>query len=183
MKVAWAITGAGDKIHETLATLYEVSEQYEGRVDFDVYLSKAGQQVVQYYGIKDDIANSFEVYIEKDANTPFLAGKLQTGAYVFLLIAPATSNTVAKIVHGIGDTMITNGAIQAMKSYTPIYVMPTDYRTGETTTTLPNGRTMRLRVRKEDAHHVNILEEMDGITPFDHPAEISKIFRRYFPEL
>lgn len=33
----------------------------------------------------------------KFANAPFLAGQMQMGKYDFNLIAPATSNTVAKI--------------------------------------------------------------------------------------
>ncbi len=44
----------------------------------------------------DDLKSNFNVRIEIDANTQFLAGQLQVGRYDFLLIAPATSNTVAK---------------------------------------------------------------------------------------
>ena len=161
-----------------------MADIYQKKVEIDVYLSKAGHQVSQYYHINEDLTKHFDkVRVEQDSNSPFLAGKLQTGNYVFLLIAPATSNTVAKLVHGIGDTMVTNGAIQAMKAYIPVYIMPTDYREGETETTLPDGRTMRLRIRSEDAEHVDRLREMDGIEPFEYPHEIADIFHRHFPEL
>ncbi|HII86065.1 TPA: archaeoflavoprotein AfpA, partial [Candidatus Bathyarchaeota archaeon] len=43
-----------------------------------------------------------------------------------LLIAPATSNTVAKITNGIGDTMLTNAAIMSLKAFVPVYIVPTD---------------------------------------------------------
>jgi len=58
---------------------------------------------------------SKRVLVEVDANTPFIAGPLQVGRYHSLLIAPATANTVAKIVHGIADTLLTNAVAQTQK--------------------------------------------------------------------
>jgi flavoprotein len=48
----------------------------------------------------------------------------------FLLIAPTTSNTVAKISLRIADTLLTNAAIMGQKTSTPIYIMPTDFKEG-----------------------------------------------------
>ena len=42
------------------------------------------------------------------------------------MLTPATSNTVAKIVYGIADTLVTNCAAQAMKSGVPCYIVPVD---------------------------------------------------------
>ncbi len=180
-KIAWGITGAGDQLDETLDLMIEIAEKCIDQLKIDVYLSKAGEQVVQYYKIKDKLTENFsKIHIERNANNPFLAGKLQTGVYDFLLIAPATSNTVAKITLAIADTMLTNGALQALKAHIPVYIMPTDYNEGETITELPNGKKLKLRVRKEDAENVGILKNMDGIEPFKHPSNIQKIFRKYF---
>jgi flavoprotein len=55
--------------------------------------------------------------------------------------------------------------------------MPCDYYEGETTTTLPSGRTLKLRVRKEDADNVRVLESMEGLKPFERPEEIVDIFK------
>jgi flavoprotein len=76
--------------------------------------------------------------------------------------------------------MLTNGAIQALKAYVPVYVMPVDFREGSTLTVLPNGRELRLKVRKEDAENVKRLSAMDGITTFEKPGEIREIFRGKF---
>jgi archaeoflavoprotein AfpA len=180
-RVAWGITGAGDKLEETLRVMIDIKAEYADRVDIEVYLSKMGNMVAKMYRIDHEINETFgRVMVEKNANSPFITGRLQLGAFEFLLLAPATSNTVAKLAHGISDTMLTNGAIQALKAYVPVYVMPVDYREGSTVTVLPNGRELRLRVRKEDAENVRKISAMDGITTFEKPGEIREIFRGKF---
>jgi archaeoflavoprotein AfpA len=180
-RVAWGITGAGDKLEETLRVMIDIKAEYADRVDIEVYLSKMGDMVAKMYRIDHEIKEAFgRVMVEKNANSPFITGRLQLGTFEFLLLAPATSNTVAKLAHGISDTMLTNGAIQALKAYVPVYVMPVDYHEGSTVTVLPNGRELRLRVRKEDAENVKRLSAMDGITTFEKPEEIREIFRGKF---
>jgi archaeoflavoprotein AfpA len=180
-KIAWGITGAGDMIKETLEVMKGLKEAYRGSVEIEVYVSKAGEQVLRFYKLSDEIRESFEqVQVERDSNTPFITGRLQLGRFDFLLVAPATSNTVAKLAHGISDTMLTNGAIQALKAYVPVYVMPVDYREGTVITTLPNGKKLELRVRKEDAENVRRISGMDGLTTFEKPEEIRGIFEAVF---
>lgn len=180
-KIAWGITGAGDQLNKTINQMIELAEKYKDKLEIILYISKAGEQVVQYYKMENKLTEYFpKLYIERDANNPFLAGKLQTGVYDFLLIAPATSNTVAKISIGIADTMLTNGAIQALKANIPVYIMPTDYDEGETMTELPNGKKIILRTRREDAKNVALLGEMDGIVSFKHPYYLEEIFRKHF---
>ncbi|HUS78847.1 MAG TPA: archaeoflavoprotein AfpA [Patescibacteria group bacterium] len=176
--IAWGITGSGDKLEETVDAMSAVKSAY-GEIQIDVYLSKAGEQVVKYYGLEGGLEAFDKVYHEKDANNPFLAGKLQTGRYDLLLVAPSTSNTVAKLVAGIADTMLTNAAIQAVKAYVDVYVMPVDYREGTIVTRLPDGTEMRLRVRKEDAENVRRLSVMDGFTTFEKTEEIKGIIERH----
>ncbi len=178
-RVAWGITGSGDRLVETVKVMKEINERYE--VEISVYLSKAGEQVVKYYKLMEDLRKNFgAIRVEIDANTPFLAGQLQTGRYEFLLIAPATSNTVAKISMGIADSLLSNAAIMALKAFVPVYIMPSDYREGVVTTTLPDGREMKLRIRKEDVEHVRKLAEMDGVTILETPEEIKEVFNKHF---
>ena len=94
----------------------------------------------------------------------------------FFLIAPATANTVAKISLGIADTLLCNAAIMALKAFVPVYVMPSDYQEGITITKLPNGRDMRLKIRKEDVAHVNRLSEMEGIGVLKTPDALYDLF-------
>jgi len=118
--------------------------------------------------------------MEVNANSPFLAGALQLGKFEFLLIAPATSNTVAKISLGLADTLLCNSAIMALKAFVSVYIMPSDYREGIIVTQLPSGQTLRLRIRKEDVEHVVKLKAIDGVEIIDTPEAIRSIFKKHF---
>jgi archaeoflavoprotein AfpA len=180
-RVAWGITGAGDLIKETFEIMKEVRNSYLESVEIEVYLSIAGDQIVRFYKLGGELRKHFkQVQVEIDANTPFITGRLQMGHFDFLLLAPATSNTVAKMAHGISDTMLTNGAIQALKAFIPVYVMPVDYSEGKVVTVLPNGKKLELRVRKEDAENVRRLSRMNGVTTFERPECIKNIFESTF---
>jgi len=180
-EVAWGITGSGDKLVETFDVMKDIRKQFENAADVKVYLSKAGDQVVKYYKLVNDLKGSFKrVFVEIDANSPFLAGQIQTGKFKFLLIAPATSNTVAKISMGIADTLLSNAAIMALKAFVPVYVMPSDYSEGIIVTKLPNGRDLKLRIRKEDVEHVRKLAGMDDVFILEKPEEIYRIFKEHF---
>ena len=100
--------------------------------------------------------------------------------YEFLLIAPATSNTVAKLATGIGDTMLTNATIMSLKAFVPVYVAPTDYEEGTLYTKLPNGKEMKLRVRKEEVELVKKLEQMEDMHILKGPQKIREPFKKHF---
>ena len=179
-KIAWGITGAGDKILETLKAMKKIKDEFDDRVDIEVFISKSGDQVVKYYGVSSDIETNFDkVWVEINANAPFLAGQIQLKEFEFLLIAPTTSNTVAKISLRIADTLLTNAAIMGQKTSTPIYIMPTDFREGVVTTKLPNGKDLDIKIAKQDADHVRNLERMENTFVFETPDEIPKIFEKY----
>ncbi len=180
-KVAWGITGSGDRLLETVEVMKETKEKYQRDVDIVVYLSKAGEKVVKYYKLVDDLKGNFDkIFVETDANSPFLAGQLQTGKFEFLLIAPATSNTVAKISMGIADTLLSNAAVMGLKAFVPVYIMPSDYKEGIIVTKLPNGRDLKLKIRKEDVEHVKKLASMDDVLIIEKPEEIHQIFEKHF---
>ena len=176
-KVAWGITGAGDKIAEIVEAMKELKKQSEDVVDIDVYFSKAADTMLKFYRLEDDLKKNFsKVTVEVNSNSPFLAGWLQSGRYEFLLIAPASSNTVAKIANSISDTMLTNAAIMSLKAFRPVYVLPTDYRESVVSTKLPNGKEMKLRVRKEEADQVRRLEAMEDMHVLESPQKMHEFF-------
>jgi archaeoflavoprotein AfpA len=180
-KVAWGISGAGDKIAEFIEAMKQVKREYEDIVDIHVFVSKAGETVLKFYNLEAKLRASFErVHIETNSNTPFLAAWLQMRRYEFLLIAPATSNTVAKIANGIGDTMLTNAAVMSLKAFVPVYIVPTDYKEGVVYTKLPNGKEMKLRVRKEEVEQVGKLRQMEDVHVIEGPEEIEGIFKKVF---
>lgn len=176
LKVVWGISGSGDKMPETVAAMVAVSESQD--VEITAAVSIAGERVLRWYKLRetvDEIAKS--VKIEKDANSPFITGPLQIGQYDCLLVAPATANSVAKIAHGIEDTMLTNAVGQTAKSTTPIYIMPVDLYPGTTVTRRPGGERLELKIRAIDVENSNKLRTMEGITVFESPDEIAGILR------
>jgi archaeoflavoprotein AfpA len=180
-RIAWGVTGSGDKLPETVEVMKRIKAMYKDKVEIQVYLSKAAEQVLKYYKLSDDLRPSFDrIWAEVNANSPFLAGQLQLRIFEFLLIAPATSNTVAKIAIGIADSLLSNSAIMALKAFIPVYIMPSDYREGIAITKLPSGREMQLRVRKEDANNTEKLTKMDGLFVLEKPENIYQVFEKHF---
>ena len=174
LKFVWGITGAGDFVEETIHIMKDIENNYD--VKITVIISKQGELVLKWYKLFDEIKDKFgKIYVEIGPNKPFLAGPLQRGKYEFLFICPTTSNTVAKIVHGIGDTLITNCVSQTIKGYIPVYIYPVDQNPGDITTILPNGRELKIRMRKVDLDNTSKLKEMEGIQVLSHPNEIIKI--------
>jgi archaeoflavoprotein AfpA len=180
-KVAWGITGAGDKIAEYIDAMRKIQTEYADTVEIQVFLSKAADTVLKYYRLEDDLKQNFsKVRVELNSNAPFLAAWMQMRKYEFLLIAPATSNTVAKIANGIGDTMLTNATIMSLKAFAPVYIAPTDYKEGTVYTKLPNGKEMKLRVRKEEVDQVKKIAAMDGLSVVEGPQKIGDVFKKWF---
>ena len=77
-KIAWGITGSGDRITETVEKMIELQKQYDDVVDVRVFVSKAGEQVIKYYKLFNTLEKHFDkVWVEINSNSPFLAGQLQ----------------------------------------------------------------------------------------------------------
>lgn len=177
IKVAWGITGAGDKIAEIIETMKDLKKQSEGTVQIDVFLSKAAETMLKFYNLEDDLRQNFsKVFVESNSNSPFLAGMMQSHKYEFLLIFPASSNTVAKIVNSISDTLLTNSALMSLKAFVPVWIMPVDFKENIIYTKLPNGTEMKLRVRKEEADQVRKLQAMEDVHVFENPQNVRDAF-------
>ncbi|MGD6805393.1 MAG: archaeoflavoprotein AfpA [Candidatus Bathyarchaeia archaeon] len=173
VKIAWGITGAGDKIQEIVEVMKDLKAQSEGKVDIDVYISKNGETMLKFYRLDEEIKKVFpKVWVEVNSNSPFLAGTIQSGKYEYLLIMPASSNTVAKIVNSISDTLLTNSALMALKAFVPVWIMPVDYKENIIYTKLPNGKDMKLRVRKEEAEQVRKLMATEDVRVFENPQKV-----------
>jgi archaeoflavoprotein AfpA len=181
-KVAWGITGSGDDIDEIIKVMKEANARH-GDVEVRAYVSKAGEQVLKMYSIFNVLQKHFtRVKVEKNSNTPFLVGELQTKKYDFVIVAPASSNTTAKIALGIGDTLISNAVSMATKAKVPVYILPCDVGESSTITMLPNGSTLELKIRKIDSKHIRELRRMEEITVIDSPIEIMSVFKKYYTQ-
>ena len=178
IRIAWGITGCGDYLKESIDLMKELTKEHN--IEVRVFLSQAGETVVKWYKLFNDLKTSFpKTFVEKSPNIPFLVGDLQLGKYDFLLIMPSTSNTVGKIATGISDTLLSNAAAQAMKGKVPVYIFPADQKRGEVTTELPGGKKLTLTMRDVDIEAVDRLRKMPGITVIGHPDEMRDIIKRH----
>ncbi len=182
VKIAWGITGCGDKIEEIVQMMIDLKNEYN--LDIDIYASKSAKVVLKWYKLWNKLMDEFyEIRLEADANAPFLPGKLQTGKYDLFIVAPTTANTVAKVAHCIADTLITNSIAQGIKARVPTYIYPPDNKVGEIKTIIPGGKTLTLYIRKEDVENVDRLKKMDGITVLDNVEDIKKTILNYINEV
>ena len=178
VRIAWGITGCGDKIEEIASLMVDLKKQYGLTVD--IYISKNAKLVLKWYKLWNMLEDEFfDIRVEVDANSPFLVGKLQTGHYDLFLLAPVTANSTAKIASGIADTLLTNAVAQGAKARVPIYLFPPDNKPGELETILPGGKKLKLYIRDVDVENVNRIRRMDSITVLDNVGDIRRIVEEY----
>jgi archaeoflavoprotein AfpA len=174
-RIAWGITGSADQMVETYEALVHIKEQTG--VELMVFLSREGATVMKWYRLWERIQKDFPDFkVEEGPNSPFIAGRLQMGYYDFLLIAPATANTVAKIVNGIADTLVTNAVSQTAKGKTPIFILPADRKRGTVKAVSPTGKVFDLTMRKVDVENSEKLARMDNITVLESAHDIYDVF-------
>ncbi len=167
VRIAWGITGCGDKIEEICALMVELKKKHKD-LNVDVYASKNAKLVLKWYRVWGMLEDEFyDIRTEVDANTPFLVGKLQTGHYDMFLVAPCTANSTAKIAYGIADTMLTSAVAMAAKARVPVYIFSPDNKPGELETILPGGKRLTLYIREVDVENVNRIRKMESITVLD----------------
>ncbi|MCX7094982.1 MAG: flavoprotein [Methylobacter sp.] len=164
-RLAWAVTGSGHYIEACLDFLLTLD-------DVDLYLSQAGEEVLKMYGINlDDLRKRIPVYRDKAASAPPV-GHFYKGYYHTFVMAPTTSNTVAKCVLGIADSLVTNLYSQAGKCKVPSIVYPCDIAP-EMETTAPGGKVM-VYPRKIDLEGTAKLRTFEYTSVVDSVDELIK---------
>jgi len=122
-RLAWAITGSGHYLRECLDVLQALKNQ---NFAVDVFLSKAAAEIIKQYGFQSQLdATGYRVFQDKTASSIPVEFFYQ-GHYHTLVIAPATSNTVAKMAYGFSDSLVTNLYAQAGKTRVPSIVFACD---------------------------------------------------------
>jgi flavoprotein len=173
-RLAWALTGSGHYIEECLAFMLELE-------NVDLYISKAGEEVLKMYGFRiDDLRKKIPVYRDKAACTPPV-GLFYKGYYHTLVMAPTTSNTVAKCVLGIADTLVTNLYSQAGKCKIPSIVYPCDI-SPEMETTAPGGKVM-VYPRKIDLCATEKLKSFEYTTVVESVDDLIAVVNRRLESL
>ena len=97
---AWALTGSGHFFVESFELISTLEH-------CDVFVLKAANEVLRMYKLKLEFPETTRVLHDKTASSVPVGG-FYTGVYHTAVIAPATSNTVAKCVAGISNLLPTN---------------------------------------------------------------------------
>ncbi len=155
-RLAWAITGSGHYLRESLALLHTLE-------NVDIFLSKAAAEIIKQYGFQSQLdATGHKVYQDKTASSVpvelFYEGKYHT-----LVIAPATSNTVAKMAYGFSDSLITNLYAQAGKTRVPSIVFACD-TSPELESEAPRDHVVKVYPRQIDLDNVEKLTTFETTT-------------------
>jgi len=115
---AWVLTGSGHFFTECLELIRTLDA-------VDLFVSRAAAEVVRMYRTRLDLPPGARIFRDTTASSAPV-GRFYEGVYHTLVMAPATSNTVAKCVLGIADTLATNVFCQAGKCRVPSIVFACD---------------------------------------------------------
>ncbi|MDX6749856.1 flavoprotein [Geminicoccaceae bacterium 1502E] len=160
-RLAWALTGSGHDFMECL-------ELMRGIGAMDVFLSKAAAEVIfMYTRERKPFPDTIRLIRDTTASAAPV-GRFYHGWYHTLVVAPATSNTVAKCVAGISDTLVTNVYAQAGKCRIPSIVYACDTRP-VMDTMAPDGM-VRLWPRRIDLENTERLRAFEATTVVESMA-------------
>jgi len=182
MKLMWGITGTGYVLQESIDLMKELQEDFN--IDLTVILSKEGAAVVKWYKkwlLLTEVVK--KVKVEKTPNIPFYAGPLQLGNYDMFIVCPVSANSVAKIVSGIADTLITNCVAQAIKGGQEVYIFPSDQDTEPIVTSRPDGSPLILKIRDIELENIKKLKNLEGIKVISEFSEIKGIIVEKIKEI
>lgn len=173
-KLMWGMTGTGYLIEESIALMKKLQEKND--IEITVMLSKEGAVVVKWYKQWEYLNEVIKkVRVENTPNNPFLAGPLQIGKYDMFIVCPVSANSVAKIVYGIADTLVTNCIAQTIKGGISVYLLPSDQHLEPIVTSKPDGSPLILKIRDIELENVKRLKKMEGIKVLSDFSEIEPL--------
>jgi dihydromethanopterin reductase (acceptor) len=173
-RLAWALTGSGHDFVECLDLMRAIGAM-------DVFLSKAAAEVIFMY-TRDRQPFPPEIRLIRDTSASAApVGRFYHGWYHTLVVAPATSNTVAKCVAGISDTLVTNVFAQAGKCRVPIILYACDTRPVHET--MAPDRMVRLWPRRIDLENTDRLRGFEGTKVVEDMAQLKAAVRIRLAEL
>ena len=161
-RFGWALTGSGHFFKECLAIMRHLPH-------LDVFVSKAAAEVVRMYKQELDLPADTRLFRDTTASAAPV-GNFYYGVYHTLVVAPATSNTVAKCVCGISDNLATNVFAQAGKCRVPTIVFACD-TAPELDTEAPKGM-VKVYPRRIDLENTARLATFDDTTVVESLAEL-----------
>ncbi|HSW08755.1 flavoprotein [Aquabacterium sp.] len=173
-RFAWCVTGSGHFLEEAMALAARLP-------DVDLFLSGAAEEVLPLYKLRiDALKKQFRVHRDTTASgVP--VGRLYDDVYHTVVVAPATSNTVAKCAFGISDSLPTNMFAQAGKLGIPGIVFACD--TEPVVVTKSPHDWVTLRPRRIELANVERLREIDFCQVVCSPTELEAALTARLNEL
>jgi len=167
-RLAWTLTGSGHFFTECFDLMREIPH-------LDLFVTRAAAEVVRMYRQKlEQLPNRVRVIKDTTASAAPV-GQFYHGLYHTAVIAPATSNTVAKCVYGISDTLATNVFAQAGKCRIPTIVFACD-TAPEMDTMAPSGM-VKVYPRRIDLENVERLRTFEATTVVETLDELKQALR------
>lgn len=115
---AWALTGSGHFFEDVFALIEQLEE-------VDIFASHAAIELMDMYKIKNALPQHVRLFSDKTASAVPVA-RFYQNIYHTLVMSPVSSNTIAKCVYGISDSLVSNVFAQAGKCRIPALVFPCD---------------------------------------------------------
>ncbi|MDK2895783.1 MAG: hypothetical protein PWQ98_1910 [Moorella sp. (in: firmicutes)] len=166
-RIAWGITGGGHFLTPCVELLVKLH-------DVDVFISRAAREVLAGYGLLERLRGcGHQLYWDRSASSRAVT-RLYRDYYRLVVIAPATSNSIAKFVAGISDNLVTNLFAHAGKCRVPVVVLPTDTEP-EINSPAPRGIRVQVYPRDVDLENVARLSAWPGVTVVKHPQELQQV--------
>ena len=145
----------------------------------DLFLSAAAEEVLPLYKLRlEELKKQFRV-IRDRSGVP--VGMLYEDIYHTVVVAPATSNTVAKCAFGISDSLPTNMFAQAGKLGILGIVFACD--TEPVVVTKSPHDWVTLRPRRIELSNVERLREIDYCQVVSSPADLEAALEARLKEL
>lgn len=152
LRLAWALTGSGHYLRECLDIIHTLE-------DVDLFLSRAAAEILKQYGYSHTVGRVFQ---DKTASAVPVE-LFYHGVYHTVVIAPTSSNTVAKMVCGISDNLVTNIFAQAGKCRVPSIVYACDTEP-ELESEAPREHMVKVYPRRIDLENMQKLKTFEETT-------------------
>ncbi|MFA7414394.1 MAG: flavoprotein [Rhizobium sp.] len=159
---AWVLTGSGHFFVESFELIHTLEH-------CDIFVSSAANEVLRMYKLKLNFPDTMRVLHDKTASA-VPVGNFYHGVYHTVVIAPATSNTVAKCVVGISDTLATNVYAQAGKCRVPSIVFACD--TAPELETMAPGGLVKVYPRRIDLQNTERLKTFERTQVVESLADL-----------
>ena len=168
-KLGWVITGSGHFFEECLDIMSNLGE-------FDLFVSKAADEVIRMYKKKKaSFPKNTRIFRDTTASSAPV-GFFYKNIYHTLVVAPATSNSIAKFVAGISDNLATNIFAQAGKCKVPCVVLACDTEP-EHDTKAPS-KMVKVFPRKIDLENTKKLKSFESTQVVSSVDDLKKVLSK-----